>query len=221
MNKTASTLAIEVKDYVAARRAKRKDLLSERLELRAERDALLDAPLDRADAKQFIFDYIDARAAEYPARVGLLDVFESVAYPRRFPWPSPGSIRPGLGKAAPLRMRDIGPALTGSDSDQENIFAGGLRFFGAASTINKNTDFAAYFFFGDIIKAKIETHFDAMFPNYILADAELVGPPISERRVRIESLESKIEAIDAEIEEIDAEMRDLVPDAASALARRG
>lgn len=210
MSNSPRALADQVRAFIESRQKCRDELQLQRTALEARRDALLAMPLCRDDAKQFICDYIDARATEYPKLAGWGALFGKVAYPLRYGWASPDSVSSETGKRAPICLRDVDDALGSFEGDQRT-FEGGLQFFGAASTVSTRTDYAAYFFFGDIIKARIVEHFDAFFPNYHPADAARIGPPIAERRAELQRLAEATAAIDDELAKIAAELAELSP----------
>lgn len=210
MNTSSRALVDQVRAFIDSHQQIRDELQTERAALEARRESLQSMPLCRDDIKQFVCDYIDARAAEYPKLAGWGSLFEKVAYPLRYGWASSDSVSSETGKRAPLCLRDVDEALGSFEGDQRT-FENGLQFFGAASTVNTRTDYAAYFFFGDLIKARIVEHFDALCPNYHPADASRIGPPIAERRAELERLAKAISGIDDELTRITAELAELSP----------
>lgn len=210
MNTNPTKLASELRAYLATMREKHAALAAERTTLLADREALFAAPVNVDDAKQFIFDYIDARGAEYPALAQWPKLFSSVAYPPRNSDSS--------NKGTPLCLRDIDACVNGTSGEQSAVLGlfGALNFFGAASQLNRSADTAAYFFFGDTIKAKVAKHFAVCFPGYTPADAARIGPPIAERRTAIAKIDMRLTAIKAEIDVIDAQMREVASEASTA-----
>lgn len=66
---------------------------------------------------------------------------------------------------------------------------------------------SACFFMGDLIKAKVEKHFDSVIPADLEAEAALL--PLDECRATIAANESRAQALQTEIEEIDAQLRSI------------
>ncbi len=207
MRSKSQILAQQLQGYIREQQERRDALHLDRTTLVGERDALLSAPLGKDDVKQFIFDYIDARAAEYPKLADWAGLLDSVAYPRRYMWHS--NLRTETGKPAPLCLRDVDAAVRGTPSEHLATFEDGLRFFGAGHQINLRSDLAAYFFFGDLIKNRIAENFDAFFGGYHSADACRIGPPIAERRTALAEIDRRLGEIDAEIASIDSDVRQL------------
>lgn len=211
MNTSPQTLAEQLHQFVAERTQRRAALEQERAKIEARRQELLNLPVTREDAKQFIFDYIDLRAMEYPQLAAWPAVFDRVAYPRRHDQYSTEARNPRTGRTAPLCLADIRAALEDSPPGHLGTFEGGLQFFGAGTQINQRTDYAAYFFFGDIIKAKIDAHFDAFFPGYHPGDAARIGPPIAARVAELQKLEARLSEIGDEDAGIARELAQVRP----------
>ena len=81
-------------------------------------------------------------------------------------------------------------------------FRDGLRFFGTGSEGHR-ADEAAYFFFGDIIKAKVRESFDRLYPG---SEYDHAAATVAVRRERIAALRAKVEGLNADIAAIDAEL---------------
>lgn len=205
------SLAETIREHIANLQGIRADLVASREDMRAEIETLYAAPVNRADALQFCLDYIDARAAEFPGGVGKLGaVFDFVAWPRRYEVPAGGI--PGSSRGAALNLRDIDAGLGADAARRKHHFADGLNFFRSNPAYGLGDD-AFYFFFGDLIKAKLAAHFEAFYPVLSGSDAAQMGPPIAERRQRIAELEAKIEVIDAEVGKLNSELAAIRSDA--------
>lgn len=212
MSTSPQTLAEQLRQFVAERTQRRAELEQERGKIEARRHELLHLPVSREDAKQFIFDYIDVRAMEYPQLAKWPAVFDQVAYPRRSNQYSSEARSPSTGRTAPLCLADIRAGLEDSPPGHFATFENGLQFFGSGSQINQRADYAAYFFFGDVIKAKIDAHFDAFFPGYHPDDSARIGPPIAERVAELQKLEERLAEIGDEETSIARELAQVRPE---------
>ena len=202
------TLAETIREHVSTLQAARTALVAERDAATKEVEDLYTAPVSRADALQFCLDYIDTRAAAYLESFGhLAEALDRVAWPRRNDVQGGGAV--GYVKGAPLCLRDIEAGMSGDFAQVTATFRDGLRFFGA-NTEGHRADEAAYFFFGDIIKAKVREHFDRLYPG-----AETAHPitTLKERRACIDELRTKVAALDADIASLDAELAAIRADA--------
>lgn len=205
------TLAETIREHVGTLQSERAALVTERDATAHEIEALYTAPVSRADALQFCLDYIDARAAAYLDTFGhLAEAFDRVAWPRRNDVQG-GAV--GYAKGAPLCLRDIDAGTSGDFAQVVATFRDGLRFFGAGSEGHR-ADEAAYFFFGDIIKAKVREHFDRLYPG---SESAHPAATVAERRERIAALRAKIEELNADIAAIDAELTAIRQDTSAAV----
>lgn len=212
----SKTLAETIREHVSTLHAERAALVVQRDEVAAEIEAIQTAPIARADALQFCLDYIDSRAAAYLDNFDhMVTAFDAVAWPRRYDVPIGGLS--GVTKGEPLCLRDVDAGLSGDFARISSHFNGGLRFFGANSN-GHHSDEAAYFFFGDIIKAKVREHFDRLYPAPKQAN-EQPYLSIVERRERIASLGKKLDALNADLAGIDTELWGIRADATAQPAR--
>lgn len=203
MSTTAKKKALTetIREHVGTLQSERDTLVAERDATAHEIESLYTAPVSRADALQFCLDYIDARAAAYLDTFGhLAEAFDRVAWPRRSDASGGGAV--GYAKDAPLCLRDIDAGTSGNFAQVAATFCGGLRFFGAGSEGHR-ADEAAYFFFGDIIKAKVRESFDRLYPG---SECSHPAATVTERRERIATLRAKVEELKADIAAIDAEL---------------
>lgn len=205
--KTApESLANTIREHVATLHTRRADLIASRDQARAEIEAHYTDPLNRDDAKQFCLDYIDAQAKRIPTVFAA--VIADVARPRRYSG-GPAHV-PGVTKGDPLNLRDVDAGLSGDAIKASERFSDGLDFIGAGSGTMKSAS-TMYFFFGDIIKAKLADHLDTLYPK----ETGKPGLPVAERRQRIAELETRIVELNAEIAGIDAELASIRSGAAT------
>ena len=153
--------------------------------LKAERNGLYLQALNKADAKQFLFDYIDAWSEQYLVHGTLDKLFLCMAKPNR----EAGSFDENL-TGALLCLRDIEVVLApGGILNDRQVFGKSLPVFGAVPGEMIGYIGSACFFFGDLVKAKLGQYFDARYPEPSPND---VGAPVAERRVLIHTLDSQI-----------------------------
>lgn len=180
--------------------ASKSALESERDALKARSEFLLSLPVTREDAKQVILDSIDTIGAEFPELASWQAKFHDYAYPQ------------GAGRkenpGAPLTMRDVEQMSRGDPERTRVLGTDHLGFYAAPMA-----DWAPsriYFFFGDLIKAKISEHFDQVFPHFHErhADQQLT---LGQRRVEISANDARIATINAEIAAIERQLREIQP----------
>lgn len=191
-----SNLQQQLREFIASKTEEARDLKARLIQIDTEVSALELAPLNRADTLAFALDYIDRLAADHmrgPANWP--GQFQRLANPRRYS-------DPPTEKSGPVTLRDRDMAISGEWS---KVFAGSdaqPRFFGAYQF--SLSESGACFFFGDVIKAKIEEHFEALYPT-----VPNPGPPIAERRERIATLQAEAGRIRAQLAEIEGELAGL------------
>lgn len=184
---------------------KQRDQLNQQLEAHeAERETLYLQPVSKADAKQFLFDYIDAWAAQWLNANGLDRLFGILAQPKR--------------DAAFAKLHNLtSPHLTLLDVETvmaRSIPAAGQVFgveplpvFGGALTgMNDTYIGGACFFFGDVLKAKMGEYFDQKYSEHM---AGVAGLPVAERRQSIAVLDGQISELLAAVKMIDGKLNEL------------
>jgi hypothetical protein len=184
-------------------------LLEESGALNTRLEVLYTAPLPLDDIKQFIFAYIDKRGADYPEKAGWDTLFKEVLYPSRYP-SRRSNERPGIGVPPAISLREIEQCLADDGSNDASLFAGGaLKFFNANKHLSQITDTPFYFFFGDLIKAKIERYFDELRIDYLKIDRERIGSGMAERKADIAMVNQRLTEIMAEKSAIEARIAEL------------
>lgn len=205
--KSIESTAEQLRRWLADKRAQRALLNEELAVLNGEREAHLSAPLCAADVKEFLRDYIDARGAAFPDLVGWGAMLDKVIYPER---QMADSLRPNLNKPEPLSLRDVDASLAGSDS---HFSFCPPRIFTAHKGNQNFADAAMYFFFGDLIKAKLEDRFDDFYPGLIGPDEKRCGGiRLEHRRAEIKRIEIRVHEIGQEIAQIDLEISTITID---------
>lgn len=191
----AKNTIASIKAELATKKANRDSLLK-------QKETLALQPLAKEDIKQFIFDHIDNLAQVYLERGSMSTLIKTVAFPPRtietdFPKP--------LNRAVNLYERDNGIRPYGKlhtyifNVDKLPIFNG--------QQFSHGENDALYFFFGDVIKQKIDAHFDAYFPSDW--DSYNPGLPLAQRRPLIAELDAQIADANAAIKELETHLRNL------------
>ena len=200
-------LAQQVQTAINALRAKRDALNNECAMLEAERETLLSAPLNRDDSRSLLLAYMDARAAEWLSACQWPAVFEEITYPNRYPG-AHHAARPGIGKTAPMSLRDF-DAIASGDRSATATIGEGFALVGGKSGFLRLCDGALFALFGDQLKPKMVELFDRFYTPPLPEDAKRIGPPIPERRARLEAIAARIAEIRAAVAEIDNERRQI------------
>lgn len=190
----------QVKNTIEKLKAQKEELLLEKARLMGRKQELYALPLSAADIKQFIFDYIDRRSAAYPVNEGWDNKFQKLINPPRSKYyvENHGIDTPTL------CLRDAEVVL--QSGYLEHVFghyASSLttlaNFAGAAN----GAPHSMYFFFGDIIKAKIGAYFD----QQITSTAGEGYPSTDERYAEIERLDEEVVRLDAEVLDINNKLK--------------
>lgn len=186
-------------------RQQREQLKQQLAEHEAQRDALYLQPLSKADAKQFLFDYIDGWAANWLSQGALDDLFAKVAKPKRdAQWASANKISDPW-----LCLRDIEQVMAGEIPSTGHVFnLKVLPIFGGALTgMNDSYIGGACFFFGDLLKAKLGEYFDQKY--CVGHPAGMACEPVTDRRASISTLDGQISELLAAIKMIDDKLTGL------------
>lgn len=186
-------------------RAQRSELQEQVDGLNAKREALYLQALSKADAKQFLFDYIDSWAEQYLASGKLEVLFQVMAVPCR----DEQFAKANNLTVSYLCLRDVEIVLASGEMPKgKSIFrTHPLPIFGEGiAQMNASYIGAACFFFGDLVKTKLEQYFDAKYPE---PNPETVGAPVTERRALIQELDRQIGELNSGIGQIDAKLSQL------------
>ncbi|ODU46605.1 hypothetical protein [uncultured Aquimonas sp.] len=214
-------IAGQVRAYVATLHARRGELRAERSQLEEERDALLNAPVNREDAIRFVFDYIDRRAARFTEICGWKVQLSRVLKPGN----ASGAVGQQYGPGV-LTLAEINDSLSMDAVRNEHRFGeGGICFLSAGRDTRsfvRTFDDMALYFFGDLIKEKLRPYVEAHMPELAGADAARVGPPVEERRVRLTEISVRLEEIGTEDAALSKELQELsAPNPTDALRAAG
>lgn len=201
----------KLREFASAAKDRRAQLEGEREKLAEERAAIMSAPLRIDDAKQFLFDYIDAQAADFPRRAGWPTMINRLLYPRRYDGGTNTRRQERNNTTPPLCLADVETALFNPVDALTKVFGGintsGLQFMGEVT--NLAHDGAACFLFGEVLKARIAEYWDVLAPGYLAADAREIGPPIAKRRERIAKIDARLSEIAEELGRIVADLNEL------------
>lgn len=201
-------LAQQVQTAVNALREKRAALASECATLEAERESLMNAPLNRDDSRALLLAYMDRRAAQWVESCRWPEVFEEITYPNRYPGKAFSALQ-STGKTAPTNLRDFDAITSGAATELTTIFGDGLALVQGRSEFTRLCDGALFALFGDLLKPKMIELFERFYFPPLPVDAKHIGPPIAERRARLEAIAARIAEIQAAIAEIDSERRQI------------
>lgn len=168
-------------------------------------------PIQREEAKAFIFGHIDYLAGRFPQDAQLSRVFEAYAAPAK-----------GMGSEhRALCLEDMEKAKqTGADVVVDlpliqNFFAGGLQLESRSGGSKAPYDMAAldarrvYFFFGDIIKKKIDQYFDSLFPKRHYAAEGDGALTIAQKREEIGKLSEQREDLAQQLATFEEQLQTL------------
>lgn len=193
----AKSAIAEINEELGIQKANRESFLK-------QKENLFLQPLPKEDIKLLIFDYIDKQAQLYLDHGGMSGLINALCFPRRnmendFPKP--------LNKAANLYELDMGLALRSDGSLHSYIFETSVLPIFNGYAFSRGVKMDLCFFFGDVLKEKIDAHFDTFFPaNW---DNYQPGLPLSERRPLIANLDAQITALNTTIKELESHLRTL------------
>ena len=162
-------------------------------------------PCTRAEVLKRVFDYVDASAAEFPRKANWAGVFRSFAYPD-VPRPSNGGAlrletHTWHTSDTPINLQDVHTGVRGN--------RGAILGEAEGDAFEQSRTF---FFFGDIIKAKIEQHFDRLLPELKASNgAEQESPQLTleKRRAEIDENDALIAGLREEIDQVDRQLDEL------------
>lgn len=195
-----------IQETIAKLEARRVDLVSERDSLVDRNARLLDMPLRRDEAKELILKTIDIMAADFMRLAKWGEVFKAFAQPAGYR--SPGFNRAQGGSpikhGGPLSLADVQSMLRpggGSNTINGVLSLGGADFFRGAADDSPIVDSCrAAFFFGDAIKAKIELHFEALFPQGKVSNSDSESAlSIADRQNQINANDDRLAAVEEEM----------------------
>lgn len=168
-------------------------------------------PIQRDEAKAFIFGHIDYLARRFPQDAQLSKVFAAYAAPAK-----------GVGNEhRALCLEDMDKAKqNGADAVidlplAQNFFAGGRQLEGPTGSSKAQEDIPAldarrvYFFFGDIIKKKIDQYFDSLFPTRHYATEGDGALTIEKKREEIGKLSAQREDLAQQLATFDEQLQTL------------
>ena len=205
-----ATLAQQIRAHVSRLTVARGLLTAERSLLESERETLLSAPLNRDDTTALMCEWIDLQAAAWNDSARWANVFHELTYPNRAPMRSL-NLRPDVGEVEPVSLRDFDAVVSG-DGRASVIGSDGFRFITGMSGHMRLSDGALFALFGDQLKAKYSELFDRFYREPLSIDAQRIGPPIAERRARLEAIAARVGEIAAAVAAIDEQAREVNAD---------
>lgn len=209
--KQARDAAKVVREAITTLTARRSELESDRDGLVSRNQTLMTLPVTREDAKQFILGTVDRQSEEF------IDLADWGANFRAFALPQ-GDGREqrrqvatkGDGKAAgPLSLMDIDQANSGGQLGLNHVVGSDFRsFFYGGRRLDDMAPSRLCFFFGDLIKNKIDQHFDELFPSVISSHPD-AAISVAARRAEVDANNARLVALGVEVKAIDGQLREL------------
>lgn len=177
-------------------------------------------PVNREDGKRFVLECVDAQARTFVKRANYPGFIASFATPQRG---SPGGLQGRSDR--PLSLDDV---VAVRENGINHLGNGPVNFFvGNSGSINGlavDAD-AMCFFFGDVMKKKLEAHLDDWFPDYTQnknahlrlkchghykdATPEDLASTIEQRQAEIDRNNEKVEKLEQECSELDEALASL------------
>ena len=196
---TKNSLVQQIREFLATKRAARDALLQEQTRLSTRRSVVLTAPLNEADFKTFLFDYIDSRGVEFIERADLRKEVGKIIYPPRADAHPLDDVR-----KRPLAMQDVDQVM--SNGAEGSVFANWLpNLFTAHVEGNERyLNLAAYFYFGEQMKAALSAHFPAIYREP--PQTEGVAATLAERRAEVAEIDARLADISSELRAINADI---------------
>lgn len=210
---SAVQAAKQIKETTAALHARKAELHQQQEGLLKTVQAIYRLPLRKDEIKQIIFDQIDRQAGEFLGAANWTELVRGFLTPKG---QRPSGAGPVEIEGARLSKSDNVISLQDIDAAGENGYAvvfGPARhanFFGGVGELAASDVRCTSFFFGDIIKKKIERHFDSIFAAATThRGGGFDGPTIEEKRAQIAQQNKAIEELDQELERINGQLKAL------------
>lgn len=204
----------QIKTTTDALRSRKAELINQKYELEGRNQVLYRQPLLPDEIKQLILSRIDSLAAGFPQVAKWDNMFSSFATPK--------GLRPkmeGVMDTNPAGFAQSSRAISlqdfdamQSDDGRRRVLGPGVdaSFFGGAGGLDALDERRACFFFGDIIKPKVEQYFNrfsrAMEANWFNTSDENT---IEEKRIEIGRNDAQIVQLDEELSGIEAQLQAL------------
>lgn len=211
----------QIKRTTDALRSRRAELLEKKNALEESNQVVYRQPLRKSEILQLIVAQIDKHASEYTRAAKWDAMFNDFVFPK--------GARPRV--EGPVDLNPIYYAQTNAAISLQDLDAGRtaegqyrvllasenlLNFFGGADPSNKLEVSRACFFFGDIIKEKIKTHFEHFYKRVeekqslpFAAPSKDAPATIEEKRAAIEANDEKIALLDGELADVDTQLKAL------------
>ena len=216
INVTAAVQAAkQLNATVASLKARKAELVEQIAKLEESTQLLYRLPLRRSEAKDFILQTIDKVGAEFPGAAKWNHIFSGFAFPKgdRPKQRDKVDLNPATYERSEkaICLQDLDAISKGNRSRVMGV-EWVANFFSGAGDLDAMDARRVYFFFGDIIKEKIEKHFDQLFPELERLPFSGVKPglpSIEQRRTDIENNSQNIDKLSEELERIDGQLKEL------------
>lgn len=175
-----------------------KEIREQREAIARKAAAIVNRPLSRADVKAFALDWIDECAQQYKERANMALMVD------RFLSPVSQS-----GPTGPITLAKL-DQLAGHGYEALASISGGPHEFmnPPHSTFAAHSFARMYFFFGDIIKAKVSEAFDERFAQ-LDPESPSHAEPLQARREAIAALKEQDSALSLESSQITGTLRSM------------
>jgi len=168
-------------------------------DLEAQRAELYAQPLTPAEVKAAMIKVIDDRAAKYLLHIGASNLLGA--------WMTPSRQVVG-GEKLPLGLQDVESMILGAGADlpeHNRLDDGGMRL-GLIPT-QERFGLWAYFFLGDVMKAKLDDILLACPRGREAVDGD--GSTLGQRRQQIASIDAELAQLNSEIARMTAELTEI------------
>lgn len=213
----------QIKDTTDALLSRKADLTEKKAAMLEANQVIYRQPLLQSEIKDLMFARIDKLAGEYSSAANWQAMFDEFAFPKAARPRTEGPMEMNPNYFVPtktaINLQDLQAGNTVEGLPRVFLGSENLdNFFKGGSPGGRLDTQRACFFFGDLIKKKIDAHFDRFCRDRnsrkFQQDLSLSGATLEEKRKDIATNESRIANLDAELSDIDAQLKTLTDAAA-------
>jgi len=198
---TIAELSANIRAVIASAQHSIDVALEHRASLIAQFDALYRTPLTSQDALALILKHIDAMAERYVREGGWANCISALAYPVRPPG-SPLGDPDSSSRRQPLCLSDYVAALSPNPTKRFEAFSSEFLNLsvGYSDQDGSPTSMSGLcFWFGDVLKQKLQQHWDRIWRGYRPHDEARIVATAEEMISKCEELMAMISELDQEI----------------------
>lgn len=204
----------QIKTTTDALHSRKLELINQRSELEGRNLVLYRQPLLPDEIKQLILSRIDSFAAEFPQVANWDRMFRDYVTPKGLRPKMEGAMDTNPANFAhsseAISLQDFDAMKSGDGSRRILGPDGEGKFFSGVGGIDSLDERRACFFFGDIIKKKVEFYFNRHVQIMGLGQIKNSdGSTIEEKRIEIERNDAQIEQLDKELSGIEVQLQAL------------